>query len=166
MKRFFCASVPHAIIVGPISPRPRELAIGGTSTRAISSQKSDCCIKVALRPPYSLGQETAAQRPSWSLRCQARRYGKDSSSGFSRHSAQSLGALLANQARSSSRKLDSSGVNFKSTKYAPSFSRDTSARSRANAQSAEWPVKNSFSSPPTLGAVCPVRANIFSEYLF
>jgi hypothetical protein len=27
-------------------------------------------------------------------------------------------------------------------------------------------IKNSFSSPLTLGAVCPGRANIFSEYLF
>jgi len=39
-------------------------AMGGASRRAISSQKSACCINVALRPPYSFGHETAAQPPS------------------------------------------------------------------------------------------------------
>ena len=76
MNRFFCSSVPNAMIVGPISPSPSEFAIGGASTRAISSQKSDCSIRVALRPPYSFGHETAAQPPSYSFRCQARRYRK------------------------------------------------------------------------------------------
>src|SRR5580704_2856720 len=108
------------MIVGPISPKPSEFAIGGASTRAISSQKSACCINVALRPPYSLGQETAAHRPSCSFRCHARRYGNDSSIGFSRHSLQSFGTFVASHARSSSRNADSSTVKFKSIQETPS----------------------------------------------
>src|SRR5260370_20359141 len=77
------------MMVGPMRPNPSELAMGGASTRAISSQNRACCISVALRPPYSFGHETAAQRPSWSFCCQARRYGNDSSMGFSRHSFRS-----------------------------------------------------------------------------
>src|SRR6202007_3245137 len=88
---------------------------------AISSQNSACCISVALRPPYSLGQQTAAQRPSWSFRCHARRYGNDSSRGFSRHSFQSIGAFAASHARSSSRNANSSAVRFKSIDKTPSL---------------------------------------------
>src|ERR1700677_2349073 len=102
------------MIVGPIRPRPSELAIGGASARAISSQKMDCCISEALRPPNSLGQETAAQPASQSLRCQARRYGYDSSSGLFCHAGQSFGAFAASQERNSSRKSFSSAVKFKS----------------------------------------------------
>src|SRR5277367_44577 len=102
------------MIVGPISPSPSEFAIGGASTRAISSQKSDCSISVALRPPYSLGHETAAQPPSYNFRCHARRYGNDSSSGFSRHSPQSFGTFDSSHARSSSRNFVSSAVRFRS----------------------------------------------------
>src|ERR1700734_2994463 len=108
------------MIVGPMRPKPSELAIGGASTRAISSQNMAFFINVAPRPPYFFGHETAAQRPSWSLRCQARKYGNDSSIGFSRHSFQSFGRLLASHARSSSRKDNSSLVKFKSmTKLLP-----------------------------------------------
>src|SRR5579864_7542707 len=114
MNRFFCSSVPYAMIVGPINPSPSEFAIGGASTRAISSQNSDCSISVAPRPPYSLGQETAAHPPSYNFRCQARRYGNDSSSGFSRHSPQSLGTFASSQLLSSSRNFVSSGVTFRS----------------------------------------------------
>src|ERR1700677_2408243 len=108
------------MMVGPMRPRPRELATGGASTRAISSQNMACCISEALRPPYSLGHETAAQRPSRSFRCQARRYGNDSSMGFSRQSLQSFGTLEASQARSSSRNVNSSAVKFKSMNKTPS----------------------------------------------
>src|ERR1700721_876009 len=114
MNRFFCSSVPYAMIVGPINPSPSEFAIGGASTRAISSQNSDCSISVAPRPPYSLGQETAAHPPSYHFRCHAPRYGNDSSSGFSRHSPQSLGTLASSQVLNSSRNLVSSGVRFRS----------------------------------------------------
>src|SRR5207237_8561896 len=41
-------------------------------------------------------------------------YGKDSSSGFSRHSAQSFGTFACSQTRNSSRKATSSGVRFRS----------------------------------------------------
>src|SRR6201997_2119307 len=102
------------MIVGPINPSPSEFAIGGASTRAISSQNSDCSISVAPRPPYSLGQETAAQPPSYNFLCHARRYGNDSSSGFSRHSPQSLGTFASSQVLSSSRNFVSSGVRFRS----------------------------------------------------
>src|SRR6266851_9521494 len=102
------------MIVGPISPRPRVLAIGGASTRVISSQKIACCVSVALRPPYSFGHETAAQLPSCSFRCQALKYGNDSSMGFSRHSLQSRGALARNHARNSSRNRNSSSERFRS----------------------------------------------------
>src|SRR4029077_13965948 len=102
------------MMVGPMSPSPSEFAIGGASTRAISSPKSDCSIRVALRPPNSLGHETAAPPPSYNFRCHARRYGNDSSSGFSRHSPQSLGAFASSQVLSSSRNLVSSGVRFRS----------------------------------------------------
>src|SRR5215469_7433535 len=119
MNRFFCSSVPYAMIVGPINPSPSEFAMGGASTRAISSQKSDCSISVAPRPPYSLGQETAAQPPSYNFRCQALRYGNDSSNGFSRHSLQSPGTLAANQDRNSSRKAISSDVRFRSIYISP-----------------------------------------------
>src|ERR1700756_811290 len=102
------------MIVGPINPSPSEFAIGGASTRAISSQNSDCSISVALRPPYSLGQETAAQPPSYNFRCHARRYGNDSSSGFSRHSPQSFGTFDSSQPLSSSRNFVSSAVRFRS----------------------------------------------------
>src|SRR5258708_8093918 len=108
------------MMVGPIRPRPSALTMGGASTRAISSQNSACSINVALRPPYSLGQETAAQRLSWSFRCQARRYGNDSSRGFSHHSFQSFGAFAASHARNSSRNADSSAAKFKSMENAPS----------------------------------------------
>src|SRR5271154_4416946 len=108
------------MIVGPIRPKPSEFAIGGASTRAISSQKSACCINVALRPPYSLGHETAAHRPSCSFRCQARKYENDSSIGFSRHSFQSFGTFVANHSRSSSRNEVSSAVKFKSIQNTPS----------------------------------------------
>src|SRR5579864_455811 len=114
MNRFFCSSVPYAMIVGPINPSPSEFAIGGASTRAISSQNSDCSISVAPRPPYSLGQDTAAHPPSYNFRCQARRYGNDSSNGFSRHSLQSLGTFASSQVLSSSRNLVSSAVRFRS----------------------------------------------------
>src|SRR5271163_1109158 len=102
------------MIVGPINPRPSEFAIGGASTRAISSQKRDCSISVALRPPYSFGHETAAHPPSYNLRCHARRYENDSSSGFSRHSFQSFGTLASSHARNSSRNFVSSVVRFRS----------------------------------------------------
>jgi len=96
------------------------LTMGGASTRAISSQNSACSINVALRPPYSLGQETAAQRLSWSFRCQARRYGNDSSRGFSHHSFQSFGAFAASHARNSSRNADSSAASLSPWKTLPS----------------------------------------------
>src|SRR5882762_4192449 len=121
--RFFCASVPQAMMVGPMRPKPSELAMGGASTRAISSQNRACCISVALRPPYSLGHETAAQRPSWSFCCQARRYGNDSSMGFARHSCQAFGTLDASHSRSSSRNACSSAVKLRSMKKTPSLRR-------------------------------------------
>src|ERR1700746_3413543 len=52
------------MIVGPINPSPSEFAIGGASTRAISSQNSDCSISVAPRPPYSFCHDTRAHRAS------------------------------------------------------------------------------------------------------
>src|SRR3974390_3214414 len=109
------------MIVGPINPRPKALAIGGASTRAISSQKIACCIKVAPRPPYSFGQETAAQPPSWSVRCHILRYAKDSSSDFSRQLLQSLGTLTSSHERNSSRKATSSRVRFRSIPLFCSF---------------------------------------------
>src|ERR1700747_280964 len=121
------------MMVGPMSPRPSELAMGGASTRDISSQNSACCISVALRPPYSLGHETAAQRPSCSFRCQARKYAKDSSMGFSRQSFQSLGRLDESHARSSSRNANSSAVKFKSMEKTPSLSgRETHYRQKTS----------------------------------
>src|ERR1700720_2530769 len=102
------------MIVGPMSPSPSEFAIGGASTRALSSQKRDCSIRVALRPPNSLGHETAAHPPSYNFRCHARRYGNDSSSGFSRHSPQSLGTFASSHVLSSSRNLVSSAVRLRS----------------------------------------------------
>src|SRR5258707_11258234 len=107
------------MMVGPMSPRPREFAIGGASTRAISSQKMDCCIKLAPRPPYSFGHDTAAHPPSYSFRCQAFKYGKDSSIGFSRHSLQSFGTFASSHERSSSRNCFSSAVRFKSIQKTP-----------------------------------------------
>src|ERR1700730_5591646 len=109
------------MMVGPISPRPSEFAIGGASRRAISSQKMDCCIRLALCPPYSFGHETAAHPPSYSFCCQARKYGNDSSMGFSRHSFQSFGTLVSSQVRSSSRNCFSSAVRFRSIHDPPSF---------------------------------------------
>src|SRR6202030_868945 len=102
------------MMVGPMSPSPSEFAIGGASTRAISAQKRDCSMRVAPRPPNSLGHETAAHPPSYNFRCQLRRYGNDSSSGFSRHSPQSLGTLASSHVLSSSRNLVSSAVRFRS----------------------------------------------------
>src|SRR5712692_6778609 len=123
------------MMVGPMSPRPREFAIGGASTRAISSQKIDCCIRLALRPPYSFGHETAAHPPSYSFRCQAFRYVKDSSMGFSRHSLQSFGTFASSQMRSSSRNCFSSRVRFRSIQKTPSKPRiglQTLPRSRSD----------------------------------
>src|SRR5882757_9137551 len=108
------------MMVGPMSPRPREFAIGGASTRDISSQKMDCCIKLAPRPPYSFGHDTAAHPLSYSFRCQAFKYVKDSSIGFSRHSLQSFGTLASSHERSSSRNCFSSEVRFKSIQKTPS----------------------------------------------
>ena len=55
--RFFCASVPHWMRVGP----SRLMALGpgriGARARKYSSSKMTCCIKLEPRPPYSLGQE-------------------------------------------------------------------------------------------------------------
>src|SRR5258708_20162924 len=103
------------MMVGPMSPRPMEFAIGGASTRDISSQKMDCCIKLAPRPPYSFGHDTAAHPPSYSFRCQAFKYVKDSSIGFSRHSLQSFGTLASSHDRSSSQNSFSSAAQLNST---------------------------------------------------
>src|SRR6266481_1264989 len=141
------------MIVGPISPSPSEFAIGGASTRAISSQNNDCSINVAPRPPYSLGHETAAQPPSYNFRCHARRYGNDSSSGFSRHSPQSLGTFASSQVLSSSRNFVSSGVRFRSIQL--SFQRErqqhappkkTQAISQPSASPPQKPAAESFRS--------------------
>src|SRR5260370_5977112 len=113
------------MMVGPMSPRPREFAIGGASTRDISSQKMDWCIKLAPRPPYSFGHDTAAHPPSYSFRCQAFKYGKDSSMGFSRHSLQSFGTFASSHERSSSRNCFSSAVRFKYILKNPSPPRST-----------------------------------------
>src|SRR5579862_9083989 len=102
------------MMVGPMSPKPRALAVGGAWTRDISSQKIACCMSVALRPPYSLGQETAAQRPPSRFRCHALKYGNVSSSGFSLHWAQSLGMFASSHVRSSSRNWRSSAVRLRS----------------------------------------------------
>ena len=44
----------------------------GAFARASSSPKMDCSIRVAPRPPYSLGHETPAQPASWSFFCHSR----------------------------------------------------------------------------------------------
>ena len=59
------------------------LAMGGASARAISLKKMVCWMSVVPRPPYCLGQETPAQPPSKSLRCQARKKAKRSSMDLS-----------------------------------------------------------------------------------
>src|SRR6202050_5103253 len=98
------------MMVGPIRPRPKVLAIGGALARAISCQKMTCCIRFAPRPPYCLGQETPAHPPSNNLRCHVRRYSKRDSSDSSRRSAQSVGTLAVSQERNSSRNCVSSDV--------------------------------------------------------
>src|SRR6478752_10209057 len=102
------------MIVGPMIPRPRTFAKGGAWASAISCQKITCSIRLAPRPPYSLGHEIPAQPPSYSLRCQRFRYSKRDSIDSSRRSSQSLGALAASQLRNSSRNLISSGLRFRS----------------------------------------------------
>jgi len=68
----FCAFPFHKAMSGSIRPRPSALTMGGASKRAISSSKQRCLHqRRRLRPPYSLGQETAAQRLSWSFRAGA-----------------------------------------------------------------------------------------------
>jgi len=49
-KRFFCASVPKAIMVGPINPNPSTLAMGGASASAISCQKNDLLHQAGAAP--------------------------------------------------------------------------------------------------------------------
>src|SRR5262249_30187387 len=71
-------------------------------------------IRLAPRPPYSLGQEIPAQPPSYSLCCQRFRYSKRDSIDSSRRSSQSVGALAWSQPRNSSRNLISSGLRFRS----------------------------------------------------
>src|ERR1700741_1049017 len=129
------------MIVGPINPRPKALAMGGASTRAISSQKIACCIKVAMRPPYSLGQETAAHPPSWSRRCQVLRFGNYSSSGFSRQLLQSLGALISSHDRNSSRKATSSPVRFRSIPVFCSFVGPRTAHHLFCVTRVAWPCR-------------------------
>src|SRR5215470_6128749 len=102
------------MMVGPISPKPRTLASGGAAASAISCQKITCCIRLAPRPPYSLGHEMPAQPASYSLRCQRFRYSNLCSSDSSRRSSQSVGTLAASHARNSSRKAISSGLRFRS----------------------------------------------------
>ena len=46
------------------------MAIGGAPASAISCQKITGSIRLAPRPPYSLGHEMPAQPPSYSVRCQ------------------------------------------------------------------------------------------------
>src|SRR5436190_21025740 len=62
-KRSFCSSVPWAITTGPPITNPSTLAGDGAFARDISSEKIDCSISVAPRPPNSFGQEIPAHPP-------------------------------------------------------------------------------------------------------
>src|SRR5271163_62748 len=117
--RFFCASVPHWIRVGP--SRLIALAPGriGARARKYSSSKITCCIKSAPRPPYSLGQEMPTQPAAYIVFCQAMRFSKVSRSGATRWSAASStlipsGRLISSQFRNSARKTACSGLSAKS----------------------------------------------------
>src|SRR5580700_4239169 len=117
--RFFCASVPSWIKVGP--NRPIALAPGsiGAWARKYSSSKITCWIKLAPRPPYSLGQEIPTQPAACIFFCQATRFSSVSRSGATRESwasstLRSSVRLASSQARNSRRNSACSGASAKS----------------------------------------------------
>src|SRR5829696_8969274 len=97
--------------VGPPIASPSTLAGEGASARTISSEKIACSMRLAPRPPYSSGQDTPAQPPSFSLRCHWRRNWNPASSSAGGWP----GWLAASHSRSSSRKACSEGERVRST---------------------------------------------------
>ena len=87
-KRCFCASLPQWI--GRPS-RLRPLMAGSTGARAAvySSSKMICWMKLAPRPPNSLGQESPTQPAACMVFCQAMRFCSTARSGAMRWSAAS-----------------------------------------------------------------------------
>jgi hypothetical protein len=80
---------PQWMNVGP--NRFSALAVGRTGARAwkYSSSKITCSIKLAPRPPYSLGQEIPTQPAACIVFCQAMRLSSVTRSGATRWSAAS-----------------------------------------------------------------------------
>src|SRR5712692_6280229 len=78
-----------------------------------------CSIRLAARPPYSLGQESPTHPAPASFRCHARRFSNTSRLGAIRSSIassihSSCGRFSLSQVRTSLRKASCSGVNSKS----------------------------------------------------
>ncbi|PYM17746.1 MAG: hypothetical protein DMD78_29280 [Candidatus Rokuibacteriota bacterium] len=71
--RFFCSSVPYAMMVGPAMPTPSTLSIGGAFWSAISSCRIVSSTNVRPWPPYSLGQVAPMRPPSCIFFCHLRR---------------------------------------------------------------------------------------------
>ena len=107
----FCSSVPLTISVGPPCMLPtnvHELAsVKGGSALANSSYQIICWMSESPRPPNSAGQLMPAQPPSNSVRCQAR---SNSRISWPSGGRSSVGRLLRNQSRASSRNACSSAV--------------------------------------------------------
>src|SRR5712671_3941102 len=105
--------------VGP--NRFSALAVGRTGARArkYSSSKITCSIKLAPRPPDSLGQEIPTQPAACIVFCQAMRFSSVSRSGATRWSAASStqisgGRCVSSQWRNSARNAACSGLSAKS----------------------------------------------------
>src|SRR6478752_7070155 len=161
---------------GPPIARPRTLAGGGTSARAISWEKIACSISVAPRPPYSDGQEMPAQPASCSWRCQSRR--KLTTASRPSPSGSEPGSFCSSQARSSSRNCSSEGESVRSIgrgayiSWPPGQTADPDPRrSSGTARGATWaplaqtPNAAKDQPPPPAQAVRPYALDSWFAFL-
>ena len=129
--------------VGANSPSPKNDTRAGASAFAYSSWKTTCCANDAARPPYSAGHESPTQRSRPSSRSHSRRVSQPrSSAGPPRlpRVANSPVRCSASHARTSARKLASSGESWKSMRATTVLDRAVKypGRCRASCASGFW----------------------------
>src|SRR6266478_3895741 len=123
--------------VGPSRLRPLWHGRIGARTRKYSSSQITCCMKLAPRPPYSLGQEIPTQPAACIFFCQAMRFSSVPRSGAMRWSAASStqisgGRLVSSHRRNSLRKAACSGLSAKSMLWFPLLAEDVERQKSAD----------------------------------
>src|SRR4051812_41582998 len=124
--------------VGPKRLMPTVPGRMGARARKYSSSKMTCCMKLAPRPPYSLGQDRPTQPAACIFFCQVRRFSSVSRSGETRWSCasstfSSSGRLASSQSRNSARNAASADASAKSMAVLPLGPRVPSRAARLNA---------------------------------